>query len=652
MRTRAARLIVPALVAAAIAAAQAGAPLAGRASLGSTAEPGMAAAPEPARAGAADPIKAASEPAASVPRAAEPTKAAATGTSAAATEPATAGPQEPEAKLVLSQWHSLYVGGKKIGYTAQNLYTLGNGGRRLQTNTFLKASLAADKFGYFKMITADVDAKFRPRALRCQVSTADRQWDVTGKVEQGELVLTRNLGGAAATSRIPIDDEVTFLSWALQATLLAAARAGETCRWLVIDESLGALVPDQCQVRVLGSRGRTGGPQALPPEATAVLWTHGADQVIHLVESGGRTVRSVWQTAPMVAEGTSFSEARRIAGAGPGMPGVEIDGLDANQYRNQRLGIVMSVPAYPCVTHVIPDVGVVLIRDLTDEASVVVRPASGPRPPAAGPLPDSEAARQADLIQREWAARFEDVKGGPIIARPADGGARAQVRSIEGTARLGCTTFNFRNLYLPGDGLAWLASETVADRPLSAKGALLDACVNSIKLSAPEGQLPVQLAGDVVRSPYYGFELRRPSKSWRIPTHVGGPMTVLEMAREDGAAVAIIRVAKLAAGQTLETFVAQQATIAAQNLGVPQPAPAATTLGGQAAVEISYQGAKILSGEPARCTTIFAQLDSRVLSLALVVRADADPTAAKDVQQMRDSLKLEKATASAAPGAF
>jgi hypothetical protein len=566
-------------------------------------------------------------------------------TSAAPAEPGKIKPPDPEATLVLSQWHSLFVNGKKIGYIAQNLFTLAGGGRRLETKQFLRATLASEKFGYSKIITADVDAKFRPVALQCQVSTPDRQWEVTGRREDRELVLTRKVGSATATTRIAVDDETTFLTWAMPATLLGGARAGETHRWTVIDESLGALAPDPCQVRMLGSRAGTGGLPGGAPEAMAVLVAHGVEQVIHVVGPDGRTVRSLWQTAPMVAEATSLTEARRIAGAGPGMPGIDIEGLDAGQYKSDRLGLVISIPGYPYVTHVVPDLGMVVIENLMDESAFVLRPASAPRPPAAGPLPDAEAARLADLLQHEWAARFEDVKAEPMRAKAADKGTDAQVRWVTGTARLGCTTLHFRNQLLPGEGLAWLVTATAIDGPM--KDVLFDRLMDSVKLSAPEGTMPVQLAGDIVRSPAYGFQLRRPGKNWQLPLHTGGPMTVLELAREDGAAVAIVRVAKPHAGQSLEAYAAEQAASAAENLGVKKPEPAATTLAGEKAVQISYEGAKILSGDPARCTAVFTQFGSKIFSLVLVVRSDADPTAATDVQAVRESLTFAKATAAA-----
>jgi hypothetical protein len=576
----------------------------------------------------------------------EATKTGASEAAKTAVQPATPQPPEPEAKLVSSQWQSLYVGGKKVGYTSTSLFTLGDGGRRLETKQFLRTSFKEDKFGYFKIITADVDANFRPRALACQVSTPGRQWEVAGKREDREFVMTRKAGGATATSRIPIEGDMTFLSWALEASLVGGARAGQVRQWMVIDESLGAVSPDLCQVRVVGPAGGTGG-QGLPPGSSVVLWAHGAERIVHVIDPGGRTVRSVWQTTPMVAEAAGLTDARRLAGAGAGPSGVEIEGLETGLYKDARLGINVALPAYPYVTYVIADVGAILISNLVEEESIFIRPASAPRAPVEGPLTDAEAARQADLLQREWAARFEDVKAGAATVgkpgRPGDGAARS--RLTEGTARLGCASLGFRNLYLPGDGLSWLVSMAAADQPLAATAARFNAVADSIRLTAPEGRLPVQVAGDVLRSPAYGFELRRPGKNWVVPMHLDGPMTVIEMAREDGAAVAIVRVARPRAGPTVEADAAQQADAAAEKLGVARPEPIATTLGGAKAVQIAYEGADILSGDRARCTTIFTQLDTRILSLVLVVRSDADPTAARDAESLRESVRLEKAAA-------
>jgi hypothetical protein len=109
---------------------------------------------------------------------------------------------------------------KKIGYITQSLSQFPDQGRRLETNVFLVKAGQAGKFGYGRTIVADVDARFRPRALDCRVISGDRSWQVTGRAEGGELVLTRTVGAKAATARISLDDDVTFLSWALRATLL------------------------------------------------------------------------------------------------------------------------------------------------------------------------------------------------------------------------------------------------------------------------------------------------------------------------------------------------------------------------------------------------------------------------------------------------
>jgi hypothetical protein len=554
--------------------------------------------------------------------------------SPAAATPAAAETPKVEARLVFSQWHSLYLAGKKVGYTAQSLYELPGGARRLATSTFLRQSPAAEKFGYYKTITADVDAKFRPRALECRVGSGERQWQVKGEVQDREFVMKRTTEAGEATARVPLDEDVTFLSWALEATLLCGVRAGEARRWLVIDESLGALLPVQCLVRYVGP---SGGGGATP--AAVVMTALGPEQVAHLVEAGGRILRSIWQSAPLAAEATSLSDARRLSGVADGPRGVEVEGLETDHFHNQRLGLSLWLPPYPYVIHAATETGTVEIADLTDEANLTVQPI--PRTGAGGPtLTEAEAARQLDLLQREWAARFDEVKTEP--ARPVDSplAPAGASRSIDGTARLGCTTFYFRNTFLAGSGLSWLVSVTVADRPLSAKPALVQSAAGSIKASAPEGMLPMQVVGDVLRSPYYGFEVRRPSARWKIPAHVDGPVTVLELARDDRAAVAIVRMMKLRAGQTLEALAAEQAQLAAENVGAAKTEPKATTLAARKAVEIAYAGPKVLSGAPARCTAVYAPLGARVFALILVAGADADASAMKELQQIRESVRL------------
>ena len=569
---------------------------------------------------------------------------------AAAAEAAPAAAEKPDPsqpKFISSQWHSLYLSGRKIGYTAQSLYALDVGGRRLQTYVFLRRTPVDTGFGYYKMITADVDAKFRPRALDCRVVSGDRQWQVTGRVEGGEFALTRTSGDATATAKVPLDEDLTLASWALPATVLSGARPGETRRWLVIDESIGALLPDQCLVHVAGERNLPVGAEGRSLAGTAFVSVCGPEQVGHLVDAGGRVLRSVWQSTPMVAEGTSLSEARRLTDATDGPRGTEIDGLTGDRYRNPRLGIKMWIPPYPYVTHVAEVTGAVKVVDLTDEAYVYVRPAYGPGPAAPSRAPDAppdsppedSSDTRADLIQHEWAARFDEVKA---EARPAAG---RDVKAVGGTARLGCTTFHFRNLLLGGEGLTWFVSIVTADRPVTAKPILLDSVGRSITTSMPEGRLPIQASGLALRSPYYGFEIRRPNERWKVPGHAGGPLSILEIVREDQAAVAMVRVLTPRPNEPLKVFVAEQAERAADNLGVTRPEPQATTLAGREALQISYEGSKILSGRPARCTTVYTPMGDRVLALVLVAASGADETAARELEEIRRSVKLAREAA-------
>jgi len=605
-----------------------------------------------------------------------------------------------EPKLVMTNWQSLYLAQRKIGYLAQSLYELQDGARRLQTNIFLKSDAGDDKIGYMKMVTADVDRRFRPLALECRIQAGQRIWQVKGRAEAGEFVLTRTVGDpstrlgvalpsalrlrleesgskgdASTTVRIPMDENLVPLTWALPATILSGTAPGQTRRWLVLDESLGAVLPDPCLVHVVGPRTippvAPGGP---PAAGTAVVSICGLEVVAHLVADDGRVLRSVWQTAPLVGLATGLTEARRLSGAADGPKGPDIEGLAGGRYSDAQHGFNLWVPPYPYVAHAAPSVGAMEIASLVGESRLVVRlaaaapagtsaiqPAGEADPSsAAAALPlrrvDAEAARTADLIQREWAARFEAVEAGPPTAVPASPGqspatpgrspAGREGRVITGTARLGCTTIYFRNLYLVNEGRTYLVSLQVPDQPVKTEQTLLESVVPSLRLAALEGPLPLAVSGDTVRSPYYGFELTRPSAKWKIPNHMEGPTAALELAREDQAAVVIVRVVTPKPGQSLEAFAAIQAQLAAENLGAARPEPKATTLAGRKAVEIVYDAKKVLSGRAARCTAVYTDLGGRVLALMLIAADDADESAAKDLQAIRDSLKLA-ATATA-----
>lgn len=609
--------------------------------------PGEAAPAPPAWAGPAAPLPPA---AAAPPPSAAPAPAATTAPVAPA-DPAKAeappAPPAPQPKLVLAQWQSLYLARRKIGYVTQTLSEFPDRGRRLETQTFLVKPGQPDRFGYCKMITADVDARFRPRALECRVTAGERSWQVAGRIEDGELVLVRTVGEKSATARIPLDDGVTFLSWTLQATLLGggaggAGGAGEAKRYLAIDESLGALLPDPCFVQVLG-------PRALPPEpgeqpvgGTGVVWACGPEQVAHLVGAGGRIVRSLWQSSPLVAQAASFMEAQRLRDAADGPAGPIPEGFDGQRYTDARRGFSLRVPPYPFLAHISPASGAVAVTDLTGEGSVTAQMAFLPRP-AAG-AEEADAHRVADLVQRGWAARFENVQASPPTTESI---ADQTAQVIAGTLRLGCTTFFFRNyFFLASDGRACFVSALAADRPVSSEPVLAGDVVRSLRLSVPEGPLPLLAGGDLLRSPYHGFELRRPSSRWIIPQHVDGPAMALELARQDHAAVALLRVLTPRPQQSLESFVLDQAQLVADNLGGDKPEPRPVNLGGRAGYEIDYEARKAISDRPGRYAAIYIKHGARVMALVLIAATDADPSAAKELQEIRESLKFAEPDAS------
>lgn len=553
-----------------------------------------------------------------------------------------------EPKLVLMQWQSLYLARKKVGYVARSLYEFPDRGRRLETNLFLARPGRADQFGYYKMITADVDERFRPRALDCRVASGDRSWQTTGRPENGELVLVRTVGGKSATARIPLDDDVTFHCWTLPATLLSAA-AGETKRWTAVDESLGAMLPDPCFVQVLGPRSlaaESGGP---PVSGTGVVWACGPEQVAHLAAADGRILRSIWQSAPLVAQATGMTEARRLRDAADGPSGPAIEGLSGQRYTDPRRGLSLRVPPYPFVAHISPATGMAAVVDMTEEASVSAQVALLPQPAAGAPQADPPAgrsptagegaSRMADLIQRGWAARFEDVQAAPAADEKVGG---RPARSVEGTLRLGCTTFFFRNYFLASDGRGCFISVLAADGSVSAHQVLASEVVQSVALSPPEGPLPLQGGGDVLRSPYHGFELRRPGPRWVTAQHVDGPPAVLELARQDHAAVAVIRLLTPRPEQSLEGFVKDQAQLVADNLGTGRPEPRPATLGGRAGYELAYEARGVLGQRAGRCAVIYTKHGDRVFCLALVAAADADPSAAQELQALREGLKFSE----------
>ena len=435
---------------------------------------------------------------------------------------------------------------------------------------------------------------------------------------------------------------VTVVAWAPGATGRGKTKAGETKRWMVIDESLGALRPDPCLVQVVGQRMIQAGAGKMLA-GTAVLWACGPEQVACLVDGEGRALREIWQSTPLVGVATSFAEARQMNGP-PGdagaLPAV-IEGLQGDRYTSVRVGYSLTVPGYPYVLEASKESGVSQVRDLTDEAWATVHPAIPSTPLVASKMSAEDWETVTSLLQQQWAARYEDVKAeAPTAERLAAGEARV----IEGTARLGCAPIHFRNVVVVGDGIGYMVSVASADRPLEKVRALRDRVPASLSLRAPEGRLTLVAKGDRFESVMYGFEVRRPGKQWRAPSSRSGPATVLELVREDLSAVAVVRVLEPRTGQSLKQFVAEQANRAADAPGVEEPPAQWAELGGRAALELNYAG-NLLGGEPARCTAVYVELGERVFSLILMAKTDADEKARKELEQIRRSVKFT------APGA-
>jgi len=539
---------------------------------------------------------------------------------------------EPPGERLFSEWHALYVDGSKVGHHTRNVQRLADGGYRFRDETFLKLRASASEARSFKIVQADVDPDGSPRTLDASVAVGSRAWQVTGRRRGNAFLLERSVGTDTASAEVPLEKGLTLRTWALLASFFGAAGPGGAARWLVIDERLGAVLPDPCLVHVLGPQTvPTGRGEAL--SGTAIVTAIGQEIVAHLLDARGRTLRSVWQSAPIVAEAGGFSETRRLDLPEEGPRGPAIPGLQADRYKNDRLGFSLRVPPYPFVAFVVPDIDTVCIENLTDGSSVTVRPAVDPRLATLHGDAD-ELLQLADVVHQQWSARFDSVEAQPLretelAGRPA--------RLIEGTARLGCARLHFRNVFLVGSGFAYLVT-ALADQPLDEKRALADAILASLRLAPPEGRLPISVSGNRLRIPYYGIEMSRPDERWKIPRHLDGPATTLELAREDRGAVAVLRMLSAPKNQPLADFVAERARLASENLQIQKPQARPATLGGRDALELQYAG-NLLAGRPADCRAIYVPLGSQVLELVLIARA-GDDGATQDLETLRASIRF------------
>ena len=554
---------------------------------------------------------------------------------------------ETEGERLFTQWLGLYVSGEKVGYETLSVYRLPPAdpgapgpGYRFTVNTFLKTRPDAADARFVKTIEASVDSDGLPRSLDCRVALERRTWHVTGERRGPRFALRRTVGSETAEAEVPLEPGLTFRAWTVLATFLGKTEAGDTVQWTALDESLGAVLAQPCLVRLLGPRSvPTGLRESL--QGTAVVEGVGTDVIAHLLDAEGRTLRSVWQSAPIVAAGTSLSDARRLDAPPDGPRGLDIPGLEAGRYRNARLGYSLYVPPYPFIATVLDEAGAACVSDATDGTSVTVQPAVDPRLATRG-ASDEALLAMADLAQGQWAARFDACDAQPpcetqLAGRPA--------RLVTGSARLGCTTFRFACYFVAGEGFAYLVTALRPDRPLEAEPALADAVLRSLRFEPPAAQLPIRTIGNRVAIPYYGIEVERPSEAWKIPRHLGGPEALLELVREDRAAAAVLRILAPTAGQSLAEFAADRAARAAETYAVARPEPTAVTVAGRDAVEFHYE-ADLLAGRPAEGVALYVPLDSVVLELVLI-GAKGDAGARADLDRLRASLRL--APASKAP---
>ncbi len=540
--------------------------------------------------------------------------------------------------LLTSYSDGLYLRAEKIGYRMVSLHALDGGGRRLEINTFLKRRAAGARADFYRLVKLDVGPRGEPLALECRVTRQGHRWEVTGNADGDVFRMTRRTGdaGSETTAEVDLADGVTFRSWAVWETARRDLRPGMLARYRVIDEDLGGVLPEPMYVQHVGTKGipdDAGGMTA----ATALAARLGAESRLVLLDAKGRALRTVWQSCPMTAVRQGAGEAPRFGRAGATPPVAEIDGLAADRYRSKRLGYELYVPPYPLVPHVAPDVGWAEVRDMTEPAWARVRPALDPRQATLGAEPDeAELQALAERVAALWAEGYDAVTAEP--PQPATHGGHP-ARVVTGTARLGCSTIHFRHVLLVAHGFSYLLTAARADQPVSDRRILTAGVQGDARFLAPEGQVPVLVRGDQVRIPYYGLQLRLPSREWVRPARRSGPETVLELARRDRTAVALVRAATPTAGDAFADYVADQAERVEENLGLEGAAPTKATLGGRDALQLVYTG-NVLSGEPATCRILYTPVGDRVLALVLMAKTGAADAAA-ELEALRASLRLD-----------
>ncbi len=547
---------------------------------------------------------------------------------------AAADTDDPSKGQLLSAYsQAIYYEGHKVGYRTVSIHRLPGGGHRLKVNEFLKTRASASQARYFMVLEEEVDDRGRPRSIECRTVSGSRVWTVSGRAEDGEFLMERTVGEKKATARIPLEDDVVPAAWAVFQPILGSVRE-ERYQLRLVDERLGGLVPDVCLVQVVG-RGRVEGPGGQTLTGESVVRRCGPTETLYLIDGRGQILREMGRSAPFAAEMVPAREAMDMAAGRTGPRPEGIEGLASNRYRSDRFGYEVFVPRYPFVAHASPGGGAVRIADVTDEASVTVRPGTSGSLAAIGAADGDRLIELAEAAHRQWASRWDEVEvREPRLSRLAG----RQAALIEGRATLGCATHFFRHTFLVSRGVAFLVTARVVDRPLSRRPELLDPIAVSLELSAPEGRLPIVVSGDRLRVPYYGFELRRPGSAWKVPARLGGPATALELVRADGSAICVVRVMTPTGDDDLEEFVTDRAQGVGMGLAATDPKPQKDILGGRKALRLTYEG-DLLNDRPSRCDALYTMLRGQVFAM-LLLSEDETIEARRELDRIRRSLRF------------
>ncbi|MDP6380789.1 MAG: hypothetical protein QF662_05545, partial [Phycisphaerae bacterium] len=460
---------------------------------------------------------------------------------------------------------------------------------------------------YFRQVRAVVDSEFCPVEFETNVTEPGLVVKVSGRRQGDEFLMKKTVNGQTTETRVKLQRGLTLRSVVRYRVFLEGLKVGRSWRWPVIDEVLGALMPDPilCQVVGQAELDKNGRKE----QAHIVVIREGPQMVACFMDKKGYWPRVVHQQRNWAELLVPFGKVKDFGSPRKDLKANRVPGLIGLVYANEDLGFRFSRPPYPWAISAAPGVR---MNHLTGNDWISID--------VLAMLSTSVSPESLEKFMLErWATRFAQSK---ITYKKTVRVASTSARRVRGTALLGCSRVNFEYTFILEQGFGYAISAVAVDRPLAAIRPAINMVLSSLQLM-PGKKTPGRFDGLRFTSPYYLFSLARPSKEWIVPSSRQGPRTAIEFVKRDRSACALVRIEPTGKdfpglGPYVKRYVAQ----------VPAKLPDAkdvTSVSGRLASApasaVRYSSSAI-DDAPCETTQWISVHEGRVYHLILITRTD------------------------------